>query len=197
MIHVFCRCCGKALILAFKISLDAWTTSKNKEVELSAFILLEKLVKDDMEQYHSEITKKALSAYSKLTAASSAETYPKIVFMQQCLIQLFALDLSLTYTLAYNSLKTIVITIKAVTLEQKDDKQNELCSWKNVHALYLWVSMFGSIKNYGILQSLIYPIVETINEILGFIAFQPRYYPLRYDFFSNLISFYLIVSIIQ
>ena len=168
-------------MLAINTSMDAWSTSENKEVELSAFILLEKLVKQDLEKHHSEITKKALSAYMKLTSGSSAETYPKIVFMQQCLIQLFALDLNLTYTLAYNSLRTIVQCIQAVTADHQESRITELCSWKNVHALYLWVSMYGSIKNCGVMQSLIYPIVETINEILSIIALQPRYYPLRYD----------------
>ena len=161
-----------------KVVSECWADRSNHELEISSFLLLERIAKLDMEQYYQEIARKAFSAYLKKAAASSLETLPKIAFMQQCLVQLFALDINFTYKQAFDSLKSIVLLVKAVTIDKKKEMQPELCSWKTVHALYLWVSLYGSIKNYGILSSLVYPIVETIKEIIAY-ACGPRFYPLR------------------
>ena len=161
-----------------KVVSECWADRSNHELEISSFLLLERIAKLDMEQYYQEIARKAFSAYLKKAAASSLETLPKIAFMQQCLVQLFALDINFTYKQAFDSLKSIVLLVKAVTIDKKKEMQPELCSWKTVHTLYLWVSLYGSIKNYGILSSLVYPIVETIKEIISY-ACGPRFYPLR------------------
>jgi len=182
----FLKCYPKLLANLVKIVSECWAEQKNHEVELSSFLLMERIAKMDMDEYHHEISKRAFTAYVKKSTSSSLETLPKIAFMQQCLVQLFALDLNFSYKQAFESLKAIVLLVKAVTIDKKKEMQPELCSWKTVHTLYLWSSLYGSIKNYGILTSLIYPIIECIKEIINY-ASGPRYYPLRFHCIDMLV----------
>merc|ERR1711936_1288001 len=121
----YIRCFPKVISLAITAATASWANSGSHEVQLSSFILLEKMAKmDDVELQHKDIVKTCFSEYVKKSAGSTVDTLQKIAFMQQCLIQLLALDLNLTYKMTFDSLKSIVLLIKAVGNDKKNNKKD-------------------------------------------------------------------------
>ena len=125
--------------------------------------------------------------------------------MQNCLVELLSVDMSVTYQLGFVYIRQLAIHLRtATTSGKKEAQQVSMCvrrctlviilvlslqsvyNWQFVHCLDLWGRVLGHMPHPK-LCPLIYPLVQVV---LGTVSLQPspRYYPLRLHLTNTLLD---------
>ncbi|XP_068699854.1 nucleolar complex protein 2 homolog [Montipora foliosa] len=123
--------------------------------------------------------------FVKNTKFMSPKTRPVIVFMQNSLVEIFSLDSHLTYQHAFVYIRQLAIHLRNAIIRQKKDSYQTVYNWQYIHCLHLWCRVISEVKCNGVLDPLIYPLVQTV---IGAIKMVPaaRYYPLRFHCIRSL-----------
>ncbi|KAL9969895.1 hypothetical protein ACROYT_G022167 [Oculina patagonica] len=123
--------------------------------------------------------------FVKNTKFMSPKTRPVVAFMQNSLVEIFSLDDHLTYQHGFVYIRQLAIHLRNAILQKKKDSYQSVYNWQYIHCLHLWCRVVSEVKSNGVLDPLIYPLVQTV---IGAIKLVPaaRYYPLRFHCIRSL-----------
>ncbi|PFX32867.1 Nucleolar complex protein 2-like [Stylophora pistillata] len=92
----------------------------------------------------------------------SPKTKPVITFMQNSLVEIFSLDEHLCYQYGFVYIRQLAIHLRNAILQKKKDSYQSVYNWQYVHCLHLWCRVLSEVKSSGVLEPLIYPLVQTV-----------------------------------
>ena len=108
-------------------------------------------------------------SYARNCKFTSPSTWPGINFMRRSLVEIMALQESLTYKHAFLYIRQLAIHLRnAITLKKKDSIVT-VYNWQFVHCLHLWSSLLGALPDSQLLRPLLYPLVQVSYSICWFI----------------------------
>lgn len=111
-------------------------------------------------------------AYVANCKFTSANTWPALNLMRSSLTEIFLLDSSLTYSVAFPFIRQLAIhlrnaltagtTTAAQTKQNKKEASRIVYSWQFVHSLNLWADLLSHSNSSQDenLKLLIYPVVQ-------------------------------------
>lgn len=135
----------------------------------------------------NHVLKAMYLSYVRNSKFVSPNTLPAINFMRRSLVEMFALDLNVTYQHAFLYIRQLAIHLRNAVILKKKDSFQACYNWQYVNSLRLWSDLLGSTSDKPQLQLLVYPLV-TIT--LGVIRLIPtaQYFPLRFHCLQSLID---------
>ncbi|XP_013410225.1 nucleolar complex protein 2 homolog [Lingula anatina] len=181
----FIACFPKVARIVVKKLISLWSSTSEETCRVLSFLSINKLVRLMQNALLEPTLKQMYMAYVQNCKFTSPSTLPMINFMQRSLVEMFAIDVRLTYQYAFIYIRQLAIHLRnAITVKKKDTCQ-AVYNWQYVHCLYLWARLLSTVYPSDTLEPLIYPLTQTI---IGTIKLIPtaKYYPLRFHCIKTL-----------
>ncbi|KAH8377346.1 hypothetical protein KR093_004978 [Drosophila rubida] len=135
----------------------------------------------------NHVLKAMYLAYVRNSKFVSPNTLPGINFMRRSLVEMFALDLNVSYQHAFLYIRQLAIHLRNAVILKKKDSFQAVYNWQYINSLRLWADLLGATTNKPQLQPLVYPLVTITTGVIRLIP-TAQYFPLRFHCLQSLIS---------
>ncbi|KAJ8972628.1 hypothetical protein NQ314_000084 [Rhamnusium bicolor] len=155
-----------------------WGTADDA-VRVVAFFCILRITNTQRAGVLDTVLKSMYITYVKNSKFVSFNGLAAINFMRRSLIEMFALDTSVSYQHVFLYIRQLAIHLRnAITMNKKENIQ-AVYNWQFVNSLRLWGPLLTVTYNKTTMQQLVYPFVQVC---LGTIKLVPtaEYYPLRF-----------------
>ncbi|ALC40108.1 CG9246 [Drosophila busckii] len=174
---------GKSIL---KRLIVLWATG-DETVRVLAFLCILKITRKQQGTMLNHVLKAMYLAYVRNSKFVSPNTLPGINFMRRSLVEMFALDLNVTYQHAFLYIRQLAIHLRNAVILKKKDSFQAVYNWQYVNSLRLWTDLLGATANKPQLQPLIYPLVTISTGVVRLIP-TAQYFPLRFHCLQALIT---------
>ncbi|XP_026470553.1 nucleolar complex protein 2 homolog [Ctenocephalides felis] len=155
-----------------------WATSE-ETVRVLAFICILRITRQQQASLLDTVLKSMYITYVKNCKFVSPTTLPNINFMRRSLMEMYALDLNISYPHVFLYIRQLAIHLRnAITLHKKENIQT-VYNWQYVGSIHLWADLLSFTHNKPQLQPLIYPLVMIVINAIKLVP-TSQYYPLRF-----------------
>ncbi|KAH8323531.1 hypothetical protein KR067_013064 [Drosophila pandora] len=163
-----------------------WATG-DETVRVLAFLCILKITRKQQATMLNHVLKAMYLAYVRNSKFVSPNTLPGINFMRRSLVEMFALDLNVTYQHAFLYIRQLAIHLRNAVILKKKDSFQAVYNWQFINSLRLWSDLLGASANKPQLQPLVYPLVTIATGVIRLIP-TAQYFPLRFHCLQTLIS---------
>lgn len=171
---------------ALKKLLSFWSTGE-ETVRVLAFLCILRITRNQQSTLLDTVLKAMYLTYVKNCKFVSPSTWPGINFMRRSLVEMFTLDLNISYQHVFLYIRQLAIHLRNAIVVQKIENRQAVYNWQYVNSLHLWADILGTTSNKAQLQPLIYPLVMIIINTIKLVPTH-QYYPLRFHCVEILIS---------
>ncbi|KAH8249730.1 hypothetical protein KR032_011926, partial [Drosophila birchii] len=163
-----------------------WATG-DETVRVLAFLCILKITRKQQATMLNHVLKAMYLAYVRNSKFVSPNTLPGINFMRRSLVEMFALDLNVSYQHAFLYIRQLAIHLRNAVILKKKDSFQAVYNWQFINSLRLWADLLGASTNKPQLQPLVYPLVTIATGVIRLIP-TAQYFPLRFHCLQTLIS---------
>ncbi|KAH8269360.1 hypothetical protein KR018_007474 [Drosophila ironensis] len=174
---------GKTIL---KRLVGLWATG-DETVRVLAFLCILKITRKQQATMLNHVLKAMYLAYVRNSKFVSPNTLPGINFMRRSLVEMFALDLNVSYQHAFLYIRQLAIHLRNAVILKKKDSFQAVYNWQFINSLRLWSDLLGATANKPQLQPLVYPLVTIATGVIRLIP-TAQYFPLRFHCLQALIS---------
>lgn len=164
--------------LLLKKLVHIWGTSA-ETVRVIAFLCILRITTNQQANLLDSVLKTMYMTYVKNSKFVSPNTLSVINFMRRSLVEIFALDVNVSYQYVFLYIRQLAIHLRNAITDKKKENIQAVYNWQFINSLKLWGSLFAVTCNKPQLQPLVYPFVQVC---LGTIKLLPtfQYFPLRF-----------------
>lgn len=135
----------------------------------------------------NHVLKAMYLSYVRNSKFVSPNTLPSINFMRRSLVEMFALDLNVTYQHAFLYIRQLAIHLRNAVILKKKDSFQACYNWQYINSLRLWSDLLGTTSDKPQLEPLVYPLVTIAFGVIRLIP-TAQYFPLRFHCLQSLID---------
>ncbi|KAL0894936.1 hypothetical protein ABMA27_013433 [Loxostege sticticalis] len=183
---VYVACFSRISKLALKKLIILWSTGE-ETVRVLAFLCILRITRNQQANLLDLVLKAMYMTYVKNCKFVSPSTWPGINFMRRSLVEMFTLDLNVSYQHVFLYIRQLAIHLRNAIVVQKIENRQAVYNWQFINSLHLWADLLASTSNKPQLQPLIYPLVMVITNTIKLVPTH-QYYPLRFHCVEILIS---------
>jgi len=148
-------------------------------VRLQSFIRIRQLALTQPFPFIEDCLKSLYLAYAKSAKFSSEAALATLTFMGNCVVELYSLDIDLSYQHAFVYIRQLALHLRTAISKKTKESFQIIYSWQYLNCLKVWTAVLAANPGESDgLKSLIYPITEII---LGVTKLLPnvRHLPIR------------------
>ncbi|XP_065060967.1 nucleolar complex protein 2 homolog isoform X1 [Rhopilema esculentum] len=175
-------CFSKVAKMLVKRLVRMWSSAE-EHVRVLSFLCLRKIA-IAMPQLYETIIKQLYVGFVKHAKFMNFKTKPVIAFMQNSMVEMFAMDHSTTYQFAFVYIRQMAIHLRNALSTKKKDAYQTVYNWQYINCIQLWTRVVGELHGET-LAPLIYPVVQVTLGVVRLIP-TARYYPLRFHCLRSL-----------
>lgn len=163
-----------------------WSTSE-ETVRVLSFLCILKITRNQQTSLLNQVLKAMYLSYVRNSKFVSPTNLPGINFMRRSLVEMFALDLNVSYQHVFLYIRQLAIHLRNALILKKKDSLQAVYNWQFINSIRLWTELLGSTANKPQLEPLVYPLVSIIIGVIKLIP-TAQYFPLRFHCIQSLIS---------
>ncbi|CAK1550076.1 unnamed protein product [Leptosia nina] len=175
---IFIGCFTRVSKLALKKLITLWSTGE-ETVRVLAFLSILRITRNQQTALLDLVLKVMYMTYVKNSKFVSPSTWPGINFMRRSLVEMFALDLNVSYQYVFLYIRQLAIHLRNAIVVQKVENRQAVYNWQFINSLHLWADLIAATSNKAQLQPLLYPLVMIITNTIKLVPTH-QYYPLRF-----------------
>ena len=123
--------------------------------------------------------------YAKCCGNYSELTQPVIAFMENCIIELYGLDIPQAYQQAFLYIRQLALHVRAALMKKDAESVRVVTNWQFVNCCRLWTRVLSSLRDRDSLGPLIYPLTQVMTGVMN-VATSYYYVPLKFHLISYL-----------
>lgn len=180
-LHQICTyvaCFSRISKKALKKLIVLWSTGE-ETVRVLAFLCILRITRNQQATLLDIVLKSMYLTYVKNCKFVSPTTWPGINFMRRSLVEMFSLDLNVSYQHVFLYIRQLAIHLRNGIVVQKVENRQAIYNWQFVNSLHLWADLLGATSNKPQLQPLIYPLVMIVTNTIKLVPTH-QYYPVRF-----------------
>ncbi|KAJ8941623.1 hypothetical protein NQ318_000329 [Aromia moschata] len=155
-----------------------WGTADDN-VRVVAFFCILRITNNQQAAVLDTVLKSMYMTYVKNSKFVSLNGLATINFMRRSLVEMFALDINVSYQHVFLYIRQLAIHLRnAITVNKKENVQ-AVYNWQFVNSLKLWGNLLTETYNKPLMQQLVYPFVQVCLGTIKLVP-TPQYYPLRF-----------------
>lgn len=175
---VYVACFNSISKRALKKLISLWSNSE-ETVRVLAFLCILRITRNQQTSLLDLVLKAMYMTYVKNCKFVSPSTWPGINFMRRSLVEMFSLDLNVSYHHVFLYIRQLAIHLRNAIVVQKIENRQAVYNWQFVNSLHLWADLISASSNKPQLQPLLYPLVMVITNTIKLVPTH-QYYPLRF-----------------
>ncbi|XP_072936865.1 nucleolar complex protein 2 [Epargyreus clarus] len=183
---VYVACFQRISKHALKRLITLWSTGE-ETVRVLAFLCILRITRNQQAALLDLVLKAMYMTYVKNCKFVSPTTWPGINFMRRSLVEMFSLDLNVSYRHVFLYIRQLAILLRNAIVVQKVENRQAVYNWQCVNSLHLWADLIAATSNKPQLQPLLYPLVMVITNTIKLVPTH-QYYPLRFHCVEILIN---------
>lgn len=166
--------------------ISLWGTGE-ETIRVVAFLCVLRITNNQKQVLLDTTLKQMYMTYVKNSKFVSVNTLPMVNFMRRSLVEIFALDVNVSYHHVFLYIRQLAIHLRNAIIIKKMENVQVVYNWQYVNSLRLWGNLLSASCNKVQLQPLIYPFVQIC---LGSLKLLPttQYFPLRFHITQILID---------
>ncbi|XP_063358327.1 nucleolar complex protein 2 homolog [Cydia amplana] len=175
---VYVACFARISKHALKKLITLWSRGE-ETVRVLAFLCILRITRNQQANLLDLVLKAMYMTYVKNCKFVSPTTWPSINFMRRSLVEMFTLDLNVSYQHVFLYIRQLAIHLRNAIVVQKVENRQAVYNWQFVNSLHLWADLLGATTNKPQLQPLVYPLVMVITNTIKLVPTH-QYYPVRF-----------------
>ncbi|XP_045785504.1 nucleolar complex protein 2 homolog [Maniola jurtina] len=183
---VYVACFTSISKQALKKLISLWSNSE-ETVRVLAFLCILRITRNQQTALLDLVLKAMYLTYVKNCKFVSPTTWPGINFMRRSLVEMFTLDLNVSYQHVFLYIRQLAIHLRNAIVVQKIENRQAVYNWQFINSLHLWADLIAATSNKSQLQPLLYPLVMVITNTIKLVPTH-QYYPLRFHCVEILIN---------
>lgn len=183
---IYVACFIRIAKQALKKLFTFWSTGE-ETVRVLAFLCILRITRNQQPALLDLVLKAMYMTYVKNCKFVSPSTWPGINFMRRSLVEMFSLDLNVSYQHVFLYIRQLAIVLRNAIVVQKIENRQAVYNWQFVNSMHLWADLLGATSNKAQLQPLIYPLVMIITNTIKLVPTH-QYYPLRFHCVEILVN---------
>jgi nucleolar complex protein 2 len=153
-----------------KSLLTLWSSPADTEddnvVRLHAFLRIRQLALTQPFPLIEDCLKGSYQSYAKVCKFTNETTLPTIVFMGNCLVELYSLDIDSSYQHAFVYIRQLALHLRAAITKKTKESFSQIYAWQYFNCLRVWAAVISNNSEQNELRDLIYPLVEIILGVV-------------------------------
>lgn len=163
-----------------------WSTGE-ETVRVLSFLCILRITRDQQMTVLSTVLKAMYLSYVRNSKFVSPNTLPGINFMRRSLVEMFALDVNVSYQHVFLYIRQLAIHLRnAITLKKKESFQ-AVYNWQFINSIRLWSELLSAVHDKQQLQPLVYPLISIITGTIKLIP-TAQFFPLRFHCVQTLVQ---------
>lgn len=169
--------------------LSLWGTSEVMNIKIGAFLRIRKMSYTLPFPFIEDCLKGLYLTYVRNAKFVSDQSLPRIVFMGNCLVELYGVDHASSYQHAYIYIRQLALHLRAAYTHKTKETFQKIYNWQYYNCLRAWAAVICAYPQD--LKDLVYPLIQIMLGLLKLIP-SARYFPLRsvrpYEYTIDLVS---------
>jgi len=174
-----------------KVLLNLWSEGPNPSQDASnvrghAFLRIRQMALVLPAHIAEEVFRSIYLSYARCSKSFSELTASEVLFMSQCITELFSLDTAQAYQQAFLYIRQLALHLRTATIKKTSESLRQVTSWQFVNCLRLWNRVVCAMPSpTDGLGALAFPLAQII---LGVMAAEPPipHLPLRFHLITCL-----------
>ncbi|KAF9913524.1 Nucleolar Complex 2 protein [Lobosporangium transversale] len=168
-----------------------WSTASDR-VRIISFLTIRTMCLQLGSTYLDLGLKGVYLTFVRYAKTTTMHTLPNLHLMQNCVAQLYGLDLGRSYQHGFVYIRQLAIHLRNAVLVKTKESFKAVYNWQYLHCLSLWSQVISThaLNNAGqptSLHALVFPLVQVSLGALRLIP-TSTYYPLRFQIIRNLLQ---------
>lgn len=111
--------------------------------------------------------------YEHVAKSFTELTGPSVLFMAQCIVELYQTDSALAYQHAFLYIRQLALTLRAAIIKKDKEAERLVSSWQFLNCIRLWTRLLCVMPEDGGLRPLLFPLTQIG---LGVLTALPSFY---------------------
>ena len=141
---------------------NTWVSANDENVQLMSFLRIRQICLLFDSPFTEIVMKRMYLGYIRSSKFVNEAIKPRISMMQNCVVELYRLDLKSAYQCAFAYIRSLAVHLRNAVKERSSASINRICNFQFLNSLRIWTDVLVMHSEPHALRPLFFPLVQLI-----------------------------------